>query len=68
MRLERAASIDAIPISLDATDGDPVQQILRHEPNGVTRSVDCVGYEAVNSHLQPQENAIILDMVRLTAE
>ncbi|KAL2857353.1 hypothetical protein BJY01DRAFT_261982 [Aspergillus pseudoustus] len=69
MRLERAASIGAIPISLNGTtEGDAVQKILRREPNGVTRSVDCVGYEAVNSNLQPQENAIILDMVRVTAE
>jgi threonine dehydrogenase-like Zn-dependent dehydrogenase len=67
-RLERAASIGAIPISLNGTEGDPVQQILHREPNGVTRSVDCVGYEAVNSILQPQENAIILDMVRVTAK
>ncbi|GAD92798.1 hypothetical protein SS1G_04306 [Paecilomyces variotii No. 5] len=68
MRLDRAASIGAIPISLNGTEGGPVQQILTYEPNGVTRSVDCVGYEAVNSNLERQENAIILDMVNVTAQ
>lgn len=48
MRLEKAASIGAVPISLNSSTATPVEQILQHEPNGVTRSVDCVGYEAVD--------------------
>jgi threonine dehydrogenase-like Zn-dependent dehydrogenase len=67
-RLELAASIGAIPISLNGTEGGPAAEILRWEPGGVTRSVDCVGYEAVNANLEPQENTIILDMVNVTAQ
>ncbi|KAH0428274.1 alcohol dehydrogenase [Colletotrichum camelliae] len=39
-RLDRAASIGAIPINFATSD--PVAQILASEPNGVTRSVDCM--------------------------
>ncbi|KAL3447215.1 GroES-like protein [Aspergillus insuetus] len=66
-RLERAESIGAIPISLNGTDGGPAAEILRREPDGETRAVDCVGYEAVNSTLDRQENTIIFDMVRVAA-
>ncbi|KAL1847442.1 hypothetical protein Plec18167_005167 [Paecilomyces lecythidis] len=67
-RLKIAQSIGAIPISLNGSSGGPAAQILQHEPNGVTRSVDCVGYEAVNSNLERQENTIILDMVNVTSQ
>jgi threonine dehydrogenase-like Zn-dependent dehydrogenase len=67
-RLERAEFIGAIPISLNGTDGGPAAEILRREPDGVTRAVDCVGYEAVNSTLDRQENAVIMDMVRVAAQ
>ncbi|KAL4963500.1 glutathione-independent formaldehyde dehydrogenase [Aspergillus stella-maris] len=68
-RLDLAESIGAIPISLNGTAdaGGPAAEILRREPNGVARSVDCVGYEAVNSNLERQENTIILDMVNVTS-
>ncbi|KAK2059289.1 GroES-like protein [Colletotrichum caudatum] len=49
-RLGLAASIGAIPINF--VKADPVAQILAYEPNGVMRSVDCVGMEALNSHLE----------------
>ena len=42
-RLQLAESIGAIPINF--RDADPVEQILALEPNGVTRSIDAVGYE-----------------------
>ena len=32
-----------------------------------SRSVDCVGYEAVNQNLETQSNAIIVNMVTVTA-
>jgi threonine dehydrogenase-like Zn-dependent dehydrogenase len=67
-RLERAESIGAILISLNGTDGGPAAEILRRETYGVTRAVDCVGYEAVNLTLGRQENTIILDMVRVAAQ
>ncbi|KAH6625112.1 hypothetical protein C7974DRAFT_313942 [Boeremia exigua] len=66
-RLAQAESIGAIPISLNGTDLSAVEQILRLEPEGVTRSVDCVGYEAVNENLERQPNKVILDMVAVTS-
>ncbi|KAJ4171291.1 hypothetical protein NW754_015054 [Fusarium falciforme] len=39
-RLELGKSIGAIPINF--IESNPVEQILRHEPNGVKRSVDAV--------------------------
>lgn len=45
-RLAKAAQIGAIPI--DFSQGDPVEQILtRRHGEGVDRSVDAVGYQAV---------------------
>ncbi|KAL2817478.1 hypothetical protein BDW59DRAFT_175435 [Aspergillus cavernicola] len=66
-RLDRARSIGAIPIPLNGTGG-PARQILDLEPNGVTRSVDCVGFEAANSTLERQENTIVVDMVNITSQ
>lgn len=65
MRLERAASIGAVPINF--FDSDPVEQILRYEPEGVTRAVDCVGMEAINSQGDIQEDIVINNMVQVTA-
>lgn len=64
-RLQRAASIGAIPINF--RDSDPVEQILAREPDGVARAVDCVGYEAVNENLEPEENVILRHMVAVLA-
>ncbi|KAI3527321.1 alcohol dehydrogenase GroES-like domain-containing protein [Colletotrichum filicis] len=63
-RLDRAGSIGAIPINFAASD--PVAQIMASEPNGVMRSVDCVGIEALNSTLEHQPNIILNQMVNLT--
>ncbi|KAL5344124.1 hypothetical protein BJX70DRAFT_393540 [Aspergillus crustosus] len=43
-RLDLAASHGAIPVNF--ADEDPVEALLHHEPTGITRVVDCVGYEA----------------------
>jgi hypothetical protein len=68
-RLEPAGSIDAIPISVSSTGGDPTAEILRLEPGDVARAVACVGgYGAVNLTLDHLENAIKLDMVRVAAQ
>jgi threonine dehydrogenase-like Zn-dependent dehydrogenase len=64
-RLEKARSIGSIPI--DFTKGDPVKQILAIEPNGVTRTCDCVGFECVNDKLEPDEGIIIQRAVELTS-
>ncbi|WYZ33736.1 hypothetical protein EsH8_I_000012 [Colletotrichum jinshuiense] len=63
-RLELAASIGAIPINFAVSD--PVAQIMNHEPNGVMRSIDCVGIEALNSTLGHEPNIILNQMVNLT--
>ncbi|EPE32164.1 NAD(P)-binding Rossmann-fold containing protein [Glarea lozoyensis ATCC 20868] len=66
-RLELAESFGAIPINFNGTNGTAVEQIMRLEPDGVTRSVDCVGYEAVNKINERQSNLIIMDMVAVTS-
>lgn len=63
-RLAKAASIGAIPINF--TEGDPVDQILAHEPRGVRRSCDCVGYECLNEQLKPQENIVLTNCIKVT--
>ena len=45
-RLAMAKKIGAIPINF--VDVDPVAEILKHEPGGVDRSCECVGYECVD--------------------
>ena len=64
-RLAIAESIGAVPINFNGSD--PVQQIMALEPNGVTRSLDCIGYEAVDIHGQPRENEVIQNMVAVTS-
>jgi threonine dehydrogenase-like Zn-dependent dehydrogenase len=63
-RLEKAKELGAIPI--DFTKGNAAKQILKFEKLGVDRSCDCCGYECVNEELEPQQNAIINDMVDVT--
>lgn len=64
-RLEKARSIGAVPI--DFTEVDPVAEIMKHEPRGVTRSLDCVGLECVNRDLKPQIDYVISSCVAVTA-
>jgi threonine dehydrogenase-like Zn-dependent dehydrogenase len=64
-RLAKAAEIGAIPI--DFTKGNAAAQIMEREPNGVERCCDCCGYECLNADLEPQQNAIVNDMVAVTA-
>ena len=64
-RLHLAEFIGAIPINF--RDADPVDQILALEPNGVTRSVDAVGYEQVNRNLTVQSDVIIHNMLAVTS-
>ncbi|KAI0098992.1 GroES-like protein [Hypoxylon sp. NC0597] len=64
-RLDKAASIGAIPINF--VDVDPVQAILSYEPAGVTRVVDCVGFEAVNRNLEHEENIVLRNAVAVLA-
>lgn len=63
-RLKKAASICAIPINF--TKSDPVDQILKCEPRGVRRSIDCVGFECVNNKLEPEENIVLNNCIKVT--
>lgn len=65
-RLDIAASIGAIPINFE--EGDPVAAIMAQEPGGVTRTVDCVGFEALDASLDVDSGVIIRQMIQLTAQ
>ncbi|PYH96617.1 alcohol dehydrogenase [Aspergillus ellipticus CBS 707.79] len=64
-RLNLTASIGAIPISFNASD--PVEQILALEPSGVTRALDCVGFESVNATGQRDDGLIPRSLVDVAA-
>ncbi|BCS30730.1 glutathione-independent formaldehyde dehydrogenase [Aspergillus puulaauensis] len=63
-RLEKAASLGAIPVNF--TEADPVETILKREPRGVRRCCDCVGFECVNAKLEPEENTVLNNCIKLT--
>ncbi|KAL4936608.1 hypothetical protein BDV06DRAFT_233249 [Aspergillus oleicola] len=65
-RLDMAASVGAIPISFNASD--PIDQILAHEPNGVTRALDCVGFESVNATGSRETGLIPRQLVSVAAD
>ncbi|KAL7788412.1 hypothetical protein V8C43DRAFT_323667 [Trichoderma afarasin] len=64
-RLAVAKSINCIPI--DFTKGDAVDQIIAHNGGMVDRSVDAVGYQAVDPNGSSERpNIIIENMIRVT--
>jgi threonine dehydrogenase-like Zn-dependent dehydrogenase len=64
-RLDAAKNIGAIPI--DFTKGDAVDQIIAHNGGMVDRSVDAVGYQAVDSNGSAEKANIVLEnMIRVT--
>ncbi|KAM7200888.1 GroES (chaperonin 10)-like protein [Naviculisporaceae sp. PSN 640] len=66
-RLDKAASIGAIPIDFTSPAGTASEQILRREPTGgVERTVDCIGQTCVNHHLKPQQNYVIEEAIKVT--
>lgn len=62
-RLELARSIGAVPISFNTSD--PVEQILAYEPDGVARTVDAVGFEAVGADMRPDESIVLEQAIRV---
>ncbi|KAL5420066.1 hypothetical protein PMIN06_011647 [Paraphaeosphaeria minitans] len=64
-RLEKAASIGAIPINF--TNHPASEQLSLLEPSGVIRCVDCCGFECVNADLKLQQNFIIEEASKITA-
>ncbi|CAI7590520.1 unnamed protein product [Penicillium bialowiezense] len=65
-RLALAESIGAVPIQFNASD--PVQQILSQEPNGVTRALDCVGFESVNATGQRDDGLVPRQLLSVVAQ
>ncbi|KAK7423546.1 hypothetical protein QQX98_001004 [Neonectria punicea] len=64
-RLEAAAKIGCTPI--DFTKGDAVDQIIKLNGGEVDRSVDCVGYQAVDKAGSSEVPNIVLEnMIRVT--
>ncbi|KAF3402045.1 hypothetical protein F1880_009783 [Penicillium rolfsii] len=64
-RLSIAEGLGAMPI--DLTHSDPISKILRQEPDGVLRSVDCVGIEAATK-LQMTEDKVLQNMTAITKD
>ncbi|KAH8784305.1 putative S-glutathione dehydrogenase [Hyaloscypha finlandica] len=62
-RLAKAKSIGAIPI--DFSKGDPVAQIMKHEPEGVDRACDCIGYECVNAKGVNEGNLVLTQAINV---
>lgn len=64
-RLSIAEGIGAMPI--DLTHSDPTKKVLRQEPDGVLRSVDCVGIEAATK-LHLTEDRVLQNMTAITKD
>jgi threonine dehydrogenase-like Zn-dependent dehydrogenase len=64
-RLEAAASIGAIPINF--IKGEPSAQILAREPDGVQRTVDCVGEECLNGKLKHEQSFVVTQAIKCTS-
>ncbi|KAJ5982889.1 chaperonin 10-like protein [Penicillium waksmanii] len=62
----RGASRRKQPRYIDFTKDDPVEKILEREPQGVRRSIDCVGFECVNSKLESEENLVLNNCIKVT--
>jgi threonine dehydrogenase-like Zn-dependent dehydrogenase len=64
-RLDLAESIGAIGINF--LEVDPVQEILAHEPTGVIRGLECVGFEAQNSAGEQDSSLTLHQLINVTA-
>jgi threonine dehydrogenase-like Zn-dependent dehydrogenase len=64
-RLSIAEGLGAMPI--DLTHSEPISKILRQEPDGVFRSVDCVGIEAATK-LHRTEDKVLQNMTAITKD
>lgn len=64
-RLHAAEKIGCTPV--DFTKGDAVEQIIKLNDGMVDRSVDAVGYQAVNSGgSDEQPNIVLENMIKVT--
>jgi threonine dehydrogenase-like Zn-dependent dehydrogenase len=63
-RLDRAASIGAVPVNF--VTQDVVGTLLAAEPQGITRLVDCVGFEALTANLTVDTNIVMRQMIAVS--
>jgi threonine dehydrogenase-like Zn-dependent dehydrogenase len=66
-RLEKAASIGAIPIDFTQDGKGAAALILEKDSEGVVRSCDCCGYECVNADLELQSDYVMQEAIKVTA-
>lgn len=66
-RLDKAAALGAIPIDFTSEEGSASQQILRRQPQGVQRVIDCVGQYGLNAKLRPQQNYVLNEAIRVAS-
>jgi len=68
-RLDKAVEIGGgLVTAVDFTsreEGSASEQILRRRPAGVHRVVDCVGAEAVNDRLKPDQSYVINETIKV---
>ena len=56
-----------VPQCINFDDSDPVEQILEKEPGGVRRSVEAVGFKAVNVSSDVDPAITLRNIVNVTA-
>lgn len=66
-RLEKAASIGAIPIDFTEDGKGAAALILEQDLEGVFRSCDCCGYECFNAELKLQPDYIMQEATKVTS-
>ncbi|KAI9149019.1 alcohol dehydrogenase GroES-like domain-containing protein [Paramyrothecium foliicola] len=66
-RLDKAAGLGAIPIDFTSEDGIASVQLLRREPKGFKRVIDCVGQPCVNHKLKPQQNYVLQEAITVAS-
>lgn len=64
-RLDLTAAEGAVPINFAAED--PVEALLRLEPGGVTRVVDCVGWEAEDARGNVNSSIVLRQAAQVVA-
>ena len=63
-RLDRAASIGAIPVNF--VTQNVTETLLAAEPAGITRLIDCVGFEALTANLTVDTNIVMRQMIAVS--
>jgi threonine dehydrogenase-like Zn-dependent dehydrogenase len=66
-RLDQAPALGALPIDFTSSEGSASEQILRRQPQGVQRVVDCIGQSGLNAKLRPQQNYVINEAIKVAS-